>query len=345
MNYPYAWLDIIFRTTLGNVDVLSAYVGIAVPLFTVLYCKSKGKLRFLYLSAAVTNFLLMVLGGADGGIVGVLAAMLAVLVLNLTDRTAMTRLPVVLGLSALSCIFIDAAKNARDVYNLTGEINMLVWDGVLPSVWLAAAVAMLAVWAALRFLPVPFDPGKYKIAGFIAAGAIVAGGLVGLEVVGARVNDPGNVVYQAREVMHGNMDDTFGSWRGFVWKRSLPAIAENPLLGTGPDTFFYAFEAYQQEAAEVTQTLYDKAHNDLLEIAACSGLLGLAAYLALLGGVVARGLPLLQKSPWVMAAAAGVIGFFVQSLFGVSVPLVTPLFFALLGIIVSLSREKEPIPA
>ncbi|MCL2083754.1 MAG: O-antigen ligase family protein [Oscillospiraceae bacterium] len=340
MAYPYGWIDIHFRSTLGNVDVLSAYVGIVIPFFMVLYCKGAGKLRFIYLSAVVTNFMLMILGGADGGKVGVLAALTAVFVLVLTDRTALTRFASALGLSSLSCLLITAAQDAREVYNSTGFLHRMTWGGhMLSSVWFLAGLAGLAIAAVIRFAPIPFNPKAYRLAGLIASAVIVVGGVAGLEIVGARAGSDQSVVYQARQVMHGRMEDHYGSGRGFVWRRTMTVIAERPLLGTGPDTFYNAFWSFQREAMDVTGTPFDKAHNDLLEIAVCSGLLGLAAYLALLGGVASRAVSKLQKSPWMLAASVAAFGFFVQSLFGVSVPLVTPLFYVMLGTIISLSKN------
>ena len=343
MTHDYAWLDIIFRTTLGNVDVLSAYVGIAVPFFLVLYCKGKTKLRFLYLGAVITNFMLMVLSGADGGILAVVASGAAILVLTVTDRGSMTRLPFALGLSGLSCcLFVSAAFDARDQYALTGELRSLSWSGVASSPWLFAGLALLAVSAAVKFIPfIPFNPKRYRLAGLAAAGLIIVGGVAGLEAVGSRIENSNNVIYQARQALHGNLHDSFGSGRGMLWKRTLPAIAENPVFGTGPDTFEYAYASFQRESAEITRSKFDKAHNDVLEIAACSGLLGLAAYLALIVCAALKAIPRLQTSPWILAASMAAFGFFVQSLFGVSVPLVTPLFFVMLGAIVSMSREVD----
>jgi O-antigen ligase len=67
-----------------------------------------------------------------------------------------------------------------------------------------------------------------------------------------------------------------------VWKGTLELIKDNPLLGTGPETFAYSFLPYRP--AELNQTaewqfLFNKAHNEYLNIAACTGLLGLGAYL------------------------------------------------------------------
>jgi O-antigen ligase len=71
-----------------------------------------------------------------------------------------------------------------------------------------------------------------------------------------------------------------------VWKGTLNLIKDHPLLGTGPETFAYSFLLYRP--VELNQTaewefLYNKAHNEYLNLAACTGLLGLTTYLLLVG--------------------------------------------------------------
>jgi len=71
-----------------------------------------------------------------------------------------------------------------------------------------------------------------------------------------------------------------------VWKGTLNLIRDHPFLGTGPETFAYAFLPYRP--VELNQTaewefLYNKAHNEYLNLAATTGLFGLAAYLWIIG--------------------------------------------------------------
>ncbi|MFH1601557.1 MAG: O-antigen ligase family protein [Candidatus Shapirobacteria bacterium] len=72
--------------------------------------------------------------------------------------------------------------------------------------------------------------------------------------------------------------------RKIVWKGALALWKEQPLLGTGVETFAYAY--YWVRPAEHNLTsewdfLYNKAHNEYLNYAANSGSLGLLSYLIL----------------------------------------------------------------
>jgi O-antigen ligase len=66
--------------------------------------------------------------------------------------------------------------------------------------------------------------------------------------------------------------------RPAIWRDALHLIASRPLLGYGPDNFGLVFPRFQ--AADLGQTV-DKAHAETLQVAATQGIVGLAAYLAL----------------------------------------------------------------
>jgi O-antigen ligase len=71
--------------------------------------------------------------------------------------------------------------------------------------------------------------------------------------------------------------------RPAVWRDSLHLIASRPLLGYGPDTFGLVFPRFQ--AADLHQQ-WDKAHAEMLQVAATQGVVGLAAYFLLLGAFI-----------------------------------------------------------
>ena len=125
-----------------------------------------------------------------------------------------------------------------------------------------------------------------------------------------------------------------------VWKGTLNLIKDHPLLGTGPETFAYSFLPYRP--VELNQTaewefLYNKAHNEYLNVAACTGLLGLAAYLWIIGKFILWnlkerlvGLSATQgeRSETLRTGLfAGWVGVLVSNFFGFSVVLTSLLFW------------------
>ncbi|MFI5283084.1 MAG: O-antigen ligase family protein [Candidatus Dormibacterales bacterium] len=69
-----------------------------------------------------------------------------------------------------------------------------------------------------------------------------------------------------------------------VWTDTIPLVAARPLIGYGPDTFGLVYPRYQSGNWGY-YAQFDKAHSELLQVAATQGVLGVAAYLWLLAAV------------------------------------------------------------
>ena len=77
-----------------------------------------------------------------------------------------------------------------------------------------------------------------------------------------------------------------GTIRRIVWKGALDVWKNYPITGSGVETFAYSYyKARPKEHNLVSEWdfIYNKAHNEFLNIAATSGSLGLLSYLALIG--------------------------------------------------------------
>lgn len=76
------------------------------------------------------------------------------------------------------------------------------------------------------------------------------------------------------------------SMRLATYRSAFEAIADKPLLGFGPDNFLEAFYKHENLAwfrgVKTTLSVQDHAHNDVLEVAATLGLLGLLFYVVLI---------------------------------------------------------------
>ncbi|HVF74183.1 MAG TPA: O-antigen ligase family protein [Acidimicrobiales bacterium] len=72
--------------------------------------------------------------------------------------------------------------------------------------------------------------------------------------------------------------------RGRQWAGAWQVFLDSPVIGTGPDTFEFAFPAHRsgEDGRTLGMQIADKPHNVLLEKATDTGVLGFAAYAAVI---------------------------------------------------------------
>lgn len=318
--------DIYFRSTLGNIDIVSTYVCIAVLLSGFLFIRMKSKWQPLWLASSALCFWLMVLGTTYSGRVGVLAAMVLAIPFIIEGRKTLGR-TLVLGASwlvvyTLQALFYDTlVKGARTVSSL------------LPYA-LAAAVLLAAGIVLMRFgKELSFDRKIRWLPGVILIVVIIVLGIAGVEVFGGRIaktEEPSGMIYEAREVLHGNIYDELGTNRVYIWRNALKAYPDRPLIGSGPDTFFQAFP---EDAHGRYGQNYDAAHNEYIQILICQGILGLLCYLLFLVSASLRAVPKAFRNPLVMAVLAAFVGYLVQAFFNISLPIASQALWVFAGML------------
>ena len=135
--------------------------------------------------------------------------------------------------------------------------------------------------------------------------------------------------------------------RLYIYRDTLPLILERPLLGHGPDNFAGPFDAHQGDDLRATLTngetgvekVVDKAHNNLLQVAATTGLLGLAAYLWLLVSYFRNAY---ESGGWpVIALSGGVLAYVLQLQTAFSTIATGVTFWAVLGVSVAVMRLRS----
>ncbi len=166
------------------------------------------------------------------------------------------------------------------------------------------------------------------------------------------------------EVAHVLDRDSADS-RSFLWRTTAPLIWQRPLLGWGPETLVQVYPDYGTPEflsvfprAAMERILVDRPHNDLLQQAVSTGLLGLAAYLWLWWTVFRTGWRAARRDlggsargthAEAGAVAAGLLGgcagYFSQLQFSFSYVSVAPVYWCLAGVVLSLEHLGRPAPA
>jgi O-antigen ligase len=145
-----------------------------------------------------------------------------------------------------------------------------------------------------------------------------------------------------------------GTIRLLVWRGAIDIWKNNPIFGTGVETFAFAYYKYRPAAHNLTSEwkyLYNKAHNEYLNYLATTGAVGLLTYLSIIAAFLFVSMKYLwkNKAKQTLLPAALVTGFLaiiVANFFGFSVVMINILFFIIPGIflvLLNLNPDKHYI--
>lgn len=140
--------------------------------------------------------------------------------------------------------------------------------------------------------------------------------------------------------------------RLYLWEKALLLIQSRPLLGYGLDTHAVALEKFNLEYAKRFNYtgIIDRVHNNYLDIAIAQGLLGLAAYLSIIITFLAWLVRTLKTEAdasqrlLYCGILAAVCGYLLNDFFIFSVVSVSPTFWSLLGLTISIKRLNGLAP-
>ncbi|HIV21593.1 MAG TPA: O-antigen ligase family protein [Candidatus Scatomorpha stercorigallinarum] len=146
-------------------------------------------------------------------------------------------------------------------------------------------------------------------------------------------------LHELSEVLHGHVEDSYGSSRVGIWRECLRLAGERPLVGGGPDTLALrtdmTFSRFVEETGSTLSTHVDNAHCEILGYLVNLGLLGALPYVALCAGSLRR-----FFRGCAPAAGGALCCYYVQSLFGLGLCIVVPLVWIYMGLVCS-GKELE----
>ena len=132
-----------------------------------------------------------------------------------------------------------------------------------------------------------------------------------------------------------------GTIRKIVWKGAFEIWLHYPILGSGPETFafsYYQFRPVEHNLVSEWDFLYNKAHNEYLNMAATTGTLGILSYLYL---AVMIFLVFLKKpNLFSVSLAAGFSGILIANFFGFSTVSTQLQLFLFPALAITINNEK-----
>lgn len=320
---------LLFVATMSNKNILSTYLCLAFCFAVGMFARFQRKIHWAYLPIAWIIFYMLMLGDTESGYVGVMVALAVLFPFLAVDRKSAGRLLFLLGGCLLLLVVVDWS------YTVFGW--SFFFHSLLPYL-LVLGGGMVAASALLFFAPLPALPRKGYVAGWYLL--LVLGVVVGVSILPSLAEKTENrTLIQAAEILDGNLDDSFGSNRIFIWRRAVTLIPEHPLIGHGPDHFFIKFDdKFGREASEKHGVYYDKAHNEYIQFAVDEGLLGLGCMLAFYGLLLWQAWKR-YRQPMMAALLFAMVCFVVQAFFNFSTPLAHPVIWCLWGVMAAGTAE------
>ena len=232
----------------------------------------------------------------------------------------------ILCLSYSMGLFIDAKKTILNVIFAVSSCIFLT--GLLLSNTLSAVVGLIIV---LVFLLIYSIKNKI-IKKFILLCILFAYVLLMLHFLGLThiVGDLDKTKNETVNIAKGDLDDSYGTGRMYVWKETTKVLPKYIIHGVGVDNFAYILDG---KAIKTNTGYFDKAHNEYLQILATMGIFGLISYLCLHFTILKNGIKKAFKTKEVYLILP-IIGYIVQAQFNISVIEVAPFFYIGLGFIV-----------
>ena len=346
------FFDIFFRTTIGNVNMVATFATIAILLCSFLFIRLKSKWQPLWLVAGALNFWLLDIAGSDSGLVGIAVTLFFAIPFIIESRKYIGRTLLVLS-SWVGVFTLQRLLFQANILNISSinrffeyrDMSLTPVGSLLPFM-LIFAVLLIAGVLLSKFSSerAPDAKPKWKLGVILIAASLIIG-IVGVEAMGREEAErgegfAGRLLFEAREVMHGNLRDEMGSGRIYIWRNALAAVPNAPIIGTGPDTFEQA--VFPDETHIFMGARFDTAHNEYIQILLSQGILGLLAYLTFLVGVFLCAIKKTFKNPMIMAVTATFFGYLVQAFFNISTPIISMALWVLAGMMANKRFEEEP---
>lgn len=135
--------------------------------------------------------------------------------------------------------------------------------------------------------------------------------------------------------------------RVYYWGGAMQIFLHNPVIGTGPDTFYAHYPEYRPaaDAEKNGFVLTDKPHNVFLEHATSAGVLGIGTYVLLLFLGFRYGIRRLrtvapEDRTLLLCILGGMVAYVVQGFFSIDVPGTAVMGWVLLGAIACLADPR-----
>ena len=325
-----------FITTIGNINLFSAFVCVVLPIVTALFVMSENIIKTILYGAAVSIcFMGMLVANSDSGYFGLMAFLSVLLVFSAKNAKRSFRFYLSLFIMIMSGSLLRLIANHFDgrMRELDPLPHMIVYGNkIYAAAGTAGVLAIIFFILKIKMKDKDFHKAV-RITAAIFVGACAS--LLALVFVYFsfidKTTDLGSLTKYLR------LNDQWGTHRGYAWIRSVLLFKDggikNMLIGTGPDTFGPVIKAvYRDDMLKRHGSVFDNAHNEYLNYLVTIGALGVVSYITVIVSVLIRSVRRCKNNVWALIAILVIISYCSQALFNLATPIVTPYIFVFLGI-------------
>lgn len=333
----------IFTSTIGNINTYTAYVGMIVALATVLFSTEvEIKRVIINYICMIIGFFALIMGVSDNAYIS-LGALFGILPLFLfKNNIGLRRYIIVITtfLSAIQCISWINNKMGNRVIGIDSSFNVIA--NVKGLVFL-----IIVLWTVICIWFIHDHIKKIKITAYGKFLCYCWLGLLVLIILCILY-----VIYDCNYLNNVNrygklssfilFNDEWGTHRGYIWRNAMECFFKfstwHKFVGYGPETL--GILLLQKTANNSYNEIFDNAHNEYLQLLITVGIMGLIFYICFVASVIKKGFKLYSKNHYIVAATVAIICYSCQAFVNLNLPIITPVFWVLLGIVAANKNDK-----
>ena len=332
--------NVSFTTTIGNIDFISAIYCI---LLTVSFSafvfleNDKRSNKIIHFISILLGFFIFEIINVSSGKVAFIGTFILILPFILTHNKRFARALFMLATILFGYCF-NIILNPQYHYDI-GKLT-IDWQFNWFALVFLILIAIMCYLSYILYTKQDFDYSKNKKVIKIIYFVIIGCGICG--VIGLYAIDFGRgILHEIHELLHGNFDDDFGTYRIFLWKRTIPLIKEYPIFGTGADSFALRFmPKYTNDIVSIGElSLNDTAANVYLTMAINIVITGLISYLGFVFCQLKDGIKRMNNYSRVLLIAF--VCYLIQDFFNLWLVIITPIFWLLMALHISSLDYKE----
>ncbi len=331
--------NVSFIGTIGNVDFVSAIycILLTVSMSAYIFLEDNKKIeKVVYLLATYMGFFIFEVLDVLSGTVAFALTLLIASPFIITNSKRLARL-LMIGAMIILGYFTNLSINPTFYYDI-GRIKLEFQVNVISIMLIVLAIIFVILAHLISKRKFDLSKNNKIIKGIYL---LIILSIIALIIAIYFLNFSKGFLYEVHEILHGNFQDEFGTYRIFLWKRSIKLVKDYPIIGTGPDTFAVRFmEKYAKDVARLGElTINDTAANSYLTILVNTGILGITTYITFL---VLQFINVLQKkNKYSIIFLVTFLCFIIQDFFNLWVVIITPLFWTLMAVMFLTTTNKN----